>query len=93
MALVKKMNLENGITLNSAYSKVDTVFCDNTSIRFSVYIYKDKESRMSNKQPVTIVDYVYKHDTSENSKNTITQAYMYLKTLQEYIGAIDDLEK
>lgn len=93
MALVKKMELSNGIILDKSYSKIAEVVCNKEVINFTLVIYKDKECRILNKDSVQVKHYACTHNINFNSENSIKQSYEYLKTLDEYKDAIDDLDE
>lgn len=85
----------------SAYHKIANLQCDyvNESASFSVCIYKDQTARQSNKRPVTAKMYTVVNPAFDNNfgfenldledMNQVKAAYVYLKTLPEYAGAID----
>ena len=92
MAIIKKIELDNGIKVDSAYFRVANVNCDKDFMDFKVNIYKDKESRIGNKAIIDSLNYICKHDISNNASNVIKQAYEHLKSLKEYENSLDDLE-
>lgn len=91
MALIKKLEMKNGIILDDAYFKISGTNCTKEFMNFTVDVYKNKESRESGKLQVDSISYTCKHDTLDGSVNSIKQAYNHLKTLTDYESAIDDL--
>ena len=55
---------------------------------FQVSTYVDSSARDSHSQPVTTNHYEFTPDW-DSSENILAQAYAYLKTLDEYDGAVD----
>lgn len=92
MALIVKKELENGIILENSYHKIQEVIATKDVLEFRVAIYKDKEAREQEKKIIEFKIYNCIHNTTVSSKNSIEQAYQYLKTLIEYENSIDDFE-
>lgn len=91
MALILKKELESGLILEEAYCKVEEINANKEKMNFYLSIYLNKEARNNNKIPLESKFYSCDHDVYMN-RNTIKQAYMYLKSLEDYNNAIDDLE-
>lgn len=83
MALTKTVTSPQGFEATSAYHRVDNVSLHGKNkISFSVNTSKDANSQMFNTTQ-HLCDY------SLNGDNPIKQAYLYLKTLNEYSGSED----
>ena len=84
MALKQKISTISGIEVDDAYHRVEQVTLVNKSnIHFAVNAYKDSE----NKAYITNKFYSCQYDLA--GKNPMAQAYMHLKTLEEFAGAED----
>lgn len=92
MAIIKELELDNGIKLESAYFKISNINCTKEFMDFTVNIYKDKACRFENKSTIDSLNYICVHDISNNSLNVFRQAYEYLKSLDDYKNSIDDFE-
>lgn len=83
MALEKSVVTENGLRCPNAYIKVEGVsLIKKDEVSFFVRSYADK-----NKHPFCEKIYYAAYDLE--GANPIKQAYVYLKTLPEFEGAID----
>jgi hypothetical protein len=102
MALQKSIDLMNGINLPEAYIKISSIEYNNAdtlSVRLSVDIFKDQDSRNSKKPEVVKYDYTISGDNfttyfslnvlSQDGKNILQQGYEYLKSIDFYKDAID----
>lgn len=92
MALILNKELDSGIVLDKSYHKISSLTCTANIIDFVVEIYKDKEARQNNKKAIECKSYRCSHDVTNESFNSIKQAYEYLKTLSEYKNSEDDLD-
>lgn len=91
MALILKKELESGLILEEAYCKVEEINANKEKMNFYLSTYLNKEARDNNKAPLETRFYSCNHNVLVN-KNSIRQAYMYLKSLEDFSEAIDDLE-
>jgi hypothetical protein len=84
MALKLTKTTPQGFTATDAYHRVENISLQNkTSIVFMVSSYKDdKETEAFNS-----VRHSSNYDI--NGENPIKQAYLHLKTLPEFAGAVD----
>lgn len=95
MALLKEIELENGVVLN--YHRIVTITkVTNHSTILEIAGYTSKEKReqeiqqLANGEDVTpYIDTVF-ISVPYDEKNTIKDLYTYLKTIDRYIGAEDD---
>jgi hypothetical protein len=84
MALKQKISTVSGIEVDDAYHRVERVTLVNkSSITFAVNAYKDSEIE------AYITSKFYSCEYNISGNNPIAQAYMHLKTLEEFIGAVD----
>jgi len=78
-----KTNFEfKGITISNAYIKAWRYEGDKNMTRIEVGIFKDKDSEM-------IHSMAFSFPLNINGENPIKQAYLYLKSLPEFISAED----
>jgi len=104
MALIKQIELENGIILSEAYIKIETFKFynkagDNSYAKIEVNIFKDQQARLDGKPEVA--KFIYKCTDPNFSlffslsilnnvdNNMISQSYEWLKTMNTYSGSID----
>lgn len=89
MALQKKIELSNGITLENAYIRVDAVMGSKFGMSFNVDTYMSETAYKNKKGYMERKAYSFVPSVDEDSKNFIAQAYKYLKTLDEFSDAKD----
>lgn len=97
MALIKEIILDSGITVN--YHRVVSVnnITNHASI-IEVASYTSKEKRLEEKEKLVNNEpmNIFIHTEYENAEYTKTlnvdTAYEYLKTLEKYKGATDDMD-
>jgi len=104
MALIKQIELDNGIILTDAYIKIETFSFynksgDNSYALIEVNIFKDQQARLDGKPEVS--KFIYKCTDPNFSLyfslsalnnvdvNMISQSYEWLKTMNTYSGATD----
>jgi hypothetical protein len=84
MALQNNIELESGISVQNAYSRVETVKLQNkTSMSFECASYVDATKPTSFRRTGHLSTYDLLGD------NPIKQAYLHLKTLPEFADAQD----
>lgn len=91
MGLILTKEMNTGLILEEAYCKVEEITANKEKMNFYLGVYLNKEARENNKAPLETKFYSCEHNVN-TSKNSIKQAYVYLKSLEEYSNAIDDLE-
>lgn len=83
MAIKKTVFTPHGFTAHDAYHKVISVLIeDKTKMTFSCAAKKESVN-----EPFVISQHSCAYDISGG--NPIAQAYAYLKTLPEFLGAVD----
>lgn len=92
MALILKKEMDTGLILENAYCKVEEVNTNKEKMNFYLGIYLNKDARDNCKLPLETKLYTCGHDI-KIEQNSIRQAYEYLKELDEFSNAIDDLEE
>jgi hypothetical protein len=81
MALLKNAEFK-GIKINGAYHRVWNVYVTKDEIEFGLGFHVDANSERIN-------SLAYKCAYNLAGDNPIKQAYLYLKTLPEFAGAVD----
>lgn len=88
-----KMNLNyKGLNIIDAYIKIDNFYGNDNVTTILVAIYSSKETRDNGVPYIDLKSYCFKQNFSDTSLNIKKQGYEYLKTLDEYNGAIDLLD-
>lgn len=89
MALLINVTLENGISVNQSYARIDTVSGYKGGIDITVNYYVTNQSFIDNKSYLKQEMYSFTPSVEEDSPNFIKQGYEYVKTLPEFENAID----
>lgn len=89
MAISKNLEIENGLSLNGAYIRIDSVSGSKNSLVISANAYTSKESFLQGNEYLKNNIYQFIPSVEDNSENFIKQGYEYLKSLEEYKDAID----
>lgn len=89
MALIKKLILDSGLTIEQAYIRVQGINGFKGILTASLEIFLTKEICEEGNSPIHFMSYNFVPDEDENSLRWDRQAYEYLKTLPEFEGAID----
>jgi hypothetical protein len=86
MALQKNITInyrgDIEVNIENAYIKVDRVDCNKSSMSIHKHI------KRSQNEPALFAE-IISCDYNLNGENPIKQAYLYLKTLPEFVDAID----
>ena len=99
MALEKEIS-KYGFTANKGYHVVDsvryhkrlvtpTVATGEKNTSMSVVSYSDKDARDAGSEPMKQESYQFDLATESDAEDILTQAYAYLKTLDEFKDATD----
>lgn len=83
MALKVSLNI-GGIVVSDAYVKVESFTGDKNHLRFVTVVKICKDS-----EPLPLPNEAYGFEYELNAGNPLEQAYVYLKTLPEFTGAVD----
>lgn len=89
MGLQKTIELQNGLKIENAYLRIDTVAGYKGGIDISVNSYLSKEAFVNGQGYLEQRGEHFVPSVEEGSLNFIKQGYEYLKTLPEYTNAID----
>lgn len=89
MALSKKIILNNGLQVNGAYIRIDTVNGYKGGLDISVNSYISQQAFLDGQGYLEQKIYNFIPSVEDTALNFIKQGYEYLKTLQEYANAID----
>lgn len=93
MAFMKNIILNNGLSVENAYIRIDTVAGYKGRLDISVNSYLSKESFLGKQGYLEQKIYNFIPSVEDSSSNFIKQGYEYLKTLDEYKDAIDLLDE
>ena len=101
MALIKTLEMDNGITLTNGYSRIYKIVQDVSlypCVNIHVNIYFDKNAYLDTKPEVCSFSYkvtngeyttYFSEDTlKETGKSLYTQSQMYLQSLSFYQGSV-----
>lgn len=89
MAIEKTIALSNGITVENAYIRVDTVSGYKGGIDYSMNSYVSKEAFQAGMSYVEQEVLHFTPDVSDNAPNFIKQAYENAKMTEKYSGGKD----
>lgn len=88
MALQKDETLSNGISVASAYIRIDSMTGTKSSMQIVVSTYASKDMADLSRE-VTKKFYNFVPSVANDAPNYHKQGYEYLKTLPEFAGATD----
>lgn len=84
MALTKDIVTVHGISVNSAYLRIESVYLSSkTEMQYAIYAYTDSSH---------VHSFWFQQITFEYNllgENPFKQAYLHAKTLSEFLGATD----
>lgn len=93
MAISKNIILNNGLEVNNAYIRIDTINGYKGGLDISVNFYTSQGAFTSGKGYLEQKMYNFVPSVIDTSANFIKQGYEYLKTLDEYKDAVDVLDE
>lgn len=89
MAIKKNITLKNGLEVEDAYMRIDTISGYKKSITISLNIYISKDAFMENKPYIQQNFHTFTPNVSIGAKCIWEQAYEYIKSIDEYRDSID----
>lgn len=89
MALKKTIELDNGLTIPDAYFSVDTIRGTKSKAEIGLNVHISEEAKGDGKAIVLQQSFSFTPSIEDGSPNIIKQAYLHLKTLPEFEGAVD----
>ncbi|OMF98180.1 hypothetical protein [Paenibacillus sp. FSL R7-0337] len=92
MALVMAITTEHGIELPEAYARIDEQSGNKVEVTMRLRFYASKASAQEGKAWIEEKVISYTPSVDDGADNFIKQGYEYLKTLVEYVAAVDDIE-
>lgn len=92
MALQQNEQLQNGLIVNNAYIRIDTVSGYKNEITMSVNSYVSRQDFLENKPYLEQKFYKFTPNTSSDGNEMWSQGYEHLKKLDEYKEALDVFE-
>jgi hypothetical protein len=89
MAFRMTFESDMGISLPDTYCYVHKIGGSKDLLYVQVNWYISEEVRHSDLKPIDSKGYSFVPDVTDESYNFIKQAYLYLKTLEEFAEAVD----
>ena len=89
MALSKNITLQNGLEVEKAYIRIDTVNGYKGLLSISVNSYISQKAFQDGKPYLEQKTYAFTPSVEEEAPNFIKQGYEYLKTLPEFSDCED----
>lgn len=89
MAFTNKVVLENGLIIEDAYIRLDTVNGYKGRLDISVNSYVSQSDFQIGKGYLVQKIYNFMPSVADGASNFIKQGYDYLKTLEEYETSVD----
>lgn len=93
MAISKNITLANGLTINNAYIRIDTVKGFKGGIDYSINSYASQDAFKNGKGYLEQDILHFVPSVLDNAPNFIKQAYEDAKKTDKYGGGIDILEE
>lgn len=93
MAISKNIILNNGLVIENAYIRIDTVSGYKGGLDISVNSYISQKAFINGQGYLEQKFYKFIPDVEDTASNFIKQGYEYLKTLEEYKDAVDLLDE
>lgn len=84
--------LSNGLSIEQAYFRIDTVTGNKESVQFSLLSYVSRDFFLEGKANLDVEYHEFVPDVSDNAPNLFRQAYAYLKAFENFADAVDVLE-
>lgn len=89
MALSKNITLNNGLVVNNAYIRIDTVSGYKGGLDYSINSYISQDGFINGQGYLEQEILHFVPSVEDNSPNFIKQAYEDAKTLPKYADAVD----
>lgn len=89
MGLLNNVTLLNGLFAPNAYHRIENVSGNKSNLAIQVNSYISQQAYNEGVAPLDAKLYNFVPDTTDTAVNFIKQGYEHLKTLPEFIGAID----
>jgi hypothetical protein len=82
---------ETGQQFSDSYALIYKLSGSKELLYIQLHWYIDQEARLNKKQPIGVKSYAFTPSVETDSENFIKQGYEYLKTLPEFLNAIDTI--
>jgi hypothetical protein len=92
MGLLVKRELDNGLTVEQAYGRIDTVSGYKGKLTISVNFYASRDAFLSGKNYLQQELYDFVPSVANGSENFIRQGYFEIKKLGQFKGNSDVFE-
>ncbi len=89
MALQKTVTTNSSIEVQNAYLRIDDIGGNKTIQKIALGVYVNKDKYNDGVSPVVTYYYSFQPSVDDSATNFIKQAYVYLKTLDEFKDATD----
>lgn len=90
MAVLKSIELDSGINVENAYARVDSRSGRNKSeLTFVLSYYVNQQAYESGKSLVKQEYFIFESSVADDAPNDIKQCYEYLKSLPDFVEAVD----
>lgn len=89
MAIVHTINLDSGLVVNQAYIRVQGINGNKNLAAITLEAFVSHQKCEEGKTPIAYYNYTFEPNMDEDALRWDKQAYEYIKTLPEFIGAID----
>jgi len=92
MAFLVSVELDNGLTVENSYCRINSVNIYKTGVSITMVYYKDRELAVENAPFIKQEQYSFPKETEEESYN-FDLGYLKLKTLPRFENATNVLEE
>ncbi|SLL33511.1 Uncharacterised protein [Mycobacteroides abscessus subsp. abscessus] len=92
MGFLKSISLESGLTLESAYHRIDTTFSSDGLCTATLNVYVSRQHFLDGNAFLDQKNTTYPIQYGQNVGSDKDQGYDYLKSTDEYKDAIDVFE-
>lgn len=94
MGFLKNIKLDNGVSVEGAYHRINWIQGDQNEIHFDLASHVSRDFFKNNKSvdPLEIKRFSLDSDTSKESNNIFKQCYAYVKNTPDYGDVIDVFE-
>lgn len=93
MAIVNKTEEKTGIVINESYLRVESIHLCRSPLEHQAIarVYKDQLAFKAGKPAFKDYPFSFEYNPIEATENPFKAAYLYLKTLPEFVDAVDIL--
>ncbi len=92
MGFLKTIQLDNGLTVDNAYFKIDYISGNKESITVYLKSYVNRDASINGLLNLSQVQFSFTPELEDTSSNFYKQGYDYIKTQPDYQNVTDVLE-